>query len=574
MIGSTTAGSPGATSRTARASRVMPFPPCVARRCRAASAPAHSRAVAYAARGPRGRAARGDRWPTDRAVAGKMDDALVAPLPAFADPARREKLASGFAEVDRVFAEFHERERVPGVAYGVVVDGELVHQAAWACAIRASGAPADAGLGLSHRVDDQEPDGHVRPDPAGRGPPVARRSRARARPRAGGRARTRRSTPRPSRCAQLLSMASGLVTDDPWADRHLDAGDAEFSRWMEGGVAFTLLARRRVRVLELRVRRARPRRRERGRRVGARLRRRARPDAARHVVHDVGRRPHPRRSRRARVSAGGRRLGCRGRRSPTARSGRWEVWRRRCATTRATSRCTCPRGRRATIPTTGRCAGRRSARCSNPGATARRSCPSRAEARRRRVGADSAALAERRVRIRAHRPARRRVSAAWWRTAAGSPASGRTSGGCPITGSGVMGFANLTYARSWDAVARRDRRARRHRRPRAARRAAGARAGGGARHGCSRLYERWDDDELPAVAADNVFLDLSLERRRSACAELREASGPVVAVEAPRLSGALRGTWRVHVRAGGDRRHGRAVARGAAARADRASSNA
>src|SRR5206468_6363492 len=59
------------------------------------------------------------------------------------------------------------------------------------------------------------------------------------------------------------------------------------------------------------------------------------------------------------------------------------------------------------------------------------------------------------------------------------------------------------------------------------------------------LFERWDDDALRAVVADNVFHHLSLEGRSTAWSDVHEACGSAVRVEAPRLSGALRGTWRV-----------------------------
>ena len=38
----------------------------------------------------------------------------------------------------------------------------------------------------------------------------------------------------------LLSMTSGLATDDPWADRHLDLTDAEFDALIEGGLLFSV----------------------------------------------------------------------------------------------------------------------------------------------------------------------------------------------------------------------------------------------------------------------------------------------------------------------------------------------
>ena len=107
-----------------------------------------------------------------------------------------------------------------------------------------------------------------------------------------------------------------------------------------------------------------------------------------------------------------------------------------------------------------------------------------------------------------------------------------------------MAFGNLTYVRSWNAVARAidALAATGGLQPRVPQPAPALAA---ARDTALSLYERWDDHALVAAVADNVFLDLPLERRRSACAEMREACGRVVAVEGPRLSGALRGTWRV-----------------------------
>jgi CubicO group peptidase (beta-lactamase class C family) len=44
--------------------------------------------------------------------------------------------------------------------------------------------------------------------------------------------------PKPITLRDLLSMSSGLATDDPWADRHLDATDTELDAWIQGGLRF------------------------------------------------------------------------------------------------------------------------------------------------------------------------------------------------------------------------------------------------------------------------------------------------------------------------------------------------
>lgn len=44
--------------------------------------------------------------------------------------------------------------------------------------------------------------------------------------------------PAPITLRHLLTMSSGLATDDPWADRHLDATDDDLDQWIAGGLRF------------------------------------------------------------------------------------------------------------------------------------------------------------------------------------------------------------------------------------------------------------------------------------------------------------------------------------------------
>ena len=44
--------------------------------------------------------------------------------------------------------------------------------------------------------------------------------------------------PTPITLRHLLTMSSGLATDDPWADRHLDATDDELDEWITRGLRF------------------------------------------------------------------------------------------------------------------------------------------------------------------------------------------------------------------------------------------------------------------------------------------------------------------------------------------------
>jgi CubicO group peptidase (beta-lactamase class C family) len=44
-----------------------------------------------------------------------------------AQASRRETLARAYPEIDRLFRQYASEAHVPGAAWGVIVDGELVH---------------------------------------------------------------------------------------------------------------------------------------------------------------------------------------------------------------------------------------------------------------------------------------------------------------------------------------------------------------------------------------------------------------------------------------------------------------
>src|SRR5689334_12243928 len=70
--------------------------------------------------------------------------AAAASQAQFTDPHRAEKIASAFADVDRLFRDFVERAHVPGAAWGIIVDGELAHAGATGLRDVAAKAPVDA----------------------------------------------------------------------------------------------------------------------------------------------------------------------------------------------------------------------------------------------------------------------------------------------------------------------------------------------------------------------------------------------------------------------------------------------
>src|ERR1019366_9172433 len=141
---------------------------------------------------------------------------------------------AGFADVDTLVASFHQRGGQPGLAYGVVVDGELVH--ASGLGERALGGPAPdaatvfriasmtksftASAVLALRDDGvlglDDPAGAYVPELRG-WPPVS--------PDAA-----------PISIRHLLTMTAGFPTDDPWGDRQQGLPLEDFAAFLARGV--------------------------------------------------------------------------------------------------------------------------------------------------------------------------------------------------------------------------------------------------------------------------------------------------------------------------------------------------
>ncbi|MGZ5297936.1 MAG: serine hydrolase domain-containing protein, partial [Actinomycetota bacterium] len=142
-----------------------------------------------------------------------------------------------FAEVDRLVDAFVAREPVPGVAYGVIVDGELVHTRGVGTTNTATETPPDADTVFriasmtksftAATVLLLRDEGHLRlDDPAADHVPELQGQRA-----------SHPGAP-PVTLRHLLSMSAGLPGDDPWGDRQqsLDAGG--FTEFLERGQSY------------------------------------------------------------------------------------------------------------------------------------------------------------------------------------------------------------------------------------------------------------------------------------------------------------------------------------------------
>jgi serine-type D-Ala-D-Ala carboxypeptidase/endopeptidase len=154
-----------------------------------------------------------------------------------APQALHAQVSDAFAEIDRAFDEYRLDAHVPGVVYGVVMDGRLVHVAGLGVQDLETNRPVTAetlfriasmtksftalsilALRDAGRLSLEAPAEAYLPEIRGWRYPTADSPRIRVR--------------------DLLTHSAGLVTDDPWGDRQTPLPEADFTRLLEEGVPF------------------------------------------------------------------------------------------------------------------------------------------------------------------------------------------------------------------------------------------------------------------------------------------------------------------------------------------------
>ncbi|MCA0374707.1 MAG: beta-lactamase family protein [Gemmatimonadetes bacterium] len=165
----------------------------------------------------------------------------VAPTPRFTDPDRIAKLTRAMPTVDSIMRAFAERARVPGIAYGVVVDGKLLHVAA--AGLREVPSRAAVDTSTVFRIASmtksftalailqlRDAGKLALDDPAEKYVPELRTLRT-----------LRYATSDAPRITvrHLLSHAAGFPEDNPWGDQQLARTDAELSAMMRSGIPFS-----------------------------------------------------------------------------------------------------------------------------------------------------------------------------------------------------------------------------------------------------------------------------------------------------------------------------------------------
>jgi CubicO group peptidase (beta-lactamase class C family) len=160
------------------------------------------------------------------------------PPPRFTDPDRVTKLESAVPEIDRIFRAYAAEKRIPGMVWGIVIDGRLAHVNSYGVRDRtsqemitpdtafriASMTKSVTALAILKLRDE----GRLSlEDPVSRWIPQFARMEL-----------PTRDTP-PLRIRQLMSHSAGFPEDNPWGDQQLSATDAALDAWLRAGIPFS-----------------------------------------------------------------------------------------------------------------------------------------------------------------------------------------------------------------------------------------------------------------------------------------------------------------------------------------------
>lgn len=156
----------------------------------------------------------------------------------FTDSGRLAKLRTAIPEIDRVVREFAEKSHVPGVAYGLIVDGKLIHVGVAGLREVPSKAPVDTGTVFriasmtksftAAAILKLRDEGRLSlEDPAERYVPELKLLKY---PTA--------DSPRLT-IRHLMSHSTGFPEDNPWGDQQLADSDEDLSRMIKGGIPFS-----------------------------------------------------------------------------------------------------------------------------------------------------------------------------------------------------------------------------------------------------------------------------------------------------------------------------------------------
>jgi CubicO group peptidase (beta-lactamase class C family) len=175
--------------------------------------------------------------PSSTAIPAQSRSSFPAPA-RFTSPERVTKLRSAFGDVDRLFQEFATGANVPGAAWGILIDGQLVHSGA--SGYRDVAAKATVNPDTVFRIASMtksftamailklRDEGKLSlDDPAERYIPEMK-----------GWAYASADAPRIS-IRHLMTHGAGFPEDNPWGDQQLGATEDQFTEMLRAGVPFS-----------------------------------------------------------------------------------------------------------------------------------------------------------------------------------------------------------------------------------------------------------------------------------------------------------------------------------------------
>jgi len=156
----------------------------------------------------------------------------------FTDPDRATRLVAAVPAIDSLFRDFATRSHVPGIAWGLLIDGRLVHIGTAGVRDIANSAPVDSTtvFRIASMTKSFTAVAILQLRDAGRlslDDPVDRYV-----PELSSLAYPTSDSPRLT-IRHLLSHAEGFPEDNPWGDRQLDATDDDMAAMMRAGIPFS-----------------------------------------------------------------------------------------------------------------------------------------------------------------------------------------------------------------------------------------------------------------------------------------------------------------------------------------------
>ena len=160
------------------------------------------------------------------------------PPPRFTDPARVSRLEAAIPQVDQLFRKYAADRKIPGMVWGIVIDGKLAHVATTGLRDRETNSPVQPDTVFriasmtksftSLAILKLRDEGKLSlEDPVSKWIPEFARMEMPTRDTA------------PLRIRNILSHSAGFPEDNPWGDQQLSASDADLTRWLRAGIPFS-----------------------------------------------------------------------------------------------------------------------------------------------------------------------------------------------------------------------------------------------------------------------------------------------------------------------------------------------